>query len=94
MFLFVRFFGFYFLSALAAAKVVNVACNIAALLWFGYSCYLLWRFGLLMAMYQVAGSLVGTKLAIGHGSVFERKMFLAVVSLLILKTGYDALSRW
>jgi uncharacterized membrane protein YfcA len=94
MFLFVRFFGFDFLSASAAAKVVNVACNIAALLWFGYSGHLLWQLGLLMAVCQVAGSLVGTKLAIRHGSVFVRKLFLVVVSLLILKTGYDAVSRW
>jgi uncharacterized membrane protein YfcA len=94
MFLFVRFFGFDFLSASAAAKVVNVACNVAALLWFGYSGHLLWQLGLVMAVCQVAGSLVGTKLAIRHGSVFVRKLFLVVVSSLILKTGYDAISRW
>ena len=93
MFLFVRFFGFDFLSASAAAKVVNVACNVAALLWFGYSGHVLWQLGLLMAVCQVAGSLVGTRLAIRHGSVFVRKLFLVVVSLLILKTGYDAISR-
>ena len=82
MFLFVRFFGFDFLSASAAAKVVNVACNFAALMWFGYSGHLLWQLGLLMAVCQVAGSLVGTKLAIKHGSVFVRKLFLVVVSLI------------
>lgn len=94
MFLFVRFFGFDFLSASAAAKVVNVACNISALMWFGYSGHLLWQLGLLMAACQVAGSLVGTRLAIRHGSVFVRKLFLVVVSLLILKTGFDAVKRW
>ncbi|MDL2355497.1 MAG: TSUP family transporter [Pseudomonadota bacterium] len=94
MFLFVRFFGFDFLSASAAAKVVNVACNVSALLWFGYSGHLLWQLGLLMAACQVAGSLLGTRLAIRHGSVFVRKLFLVVVSLLILKTSYDAVVRW
>ena len=94
MFLFVRFFGFDFLSASAAAKVVNVACNISALMWFGYSGHLLWQLGLLMAVCQVAGSLCGTWLAIRHGSVFVRKLFLIVVSLLILKTGFDAIQRW
>jgi uncharacterized membrane protein YfcA len=48
----------------------------------------------MMAACQVAGSLVGTRLAIKHGSVFVRKLFLVVVSLLILKTGYDAYVRW
>jgi uncharacterized membrane protein YfcA len=94
MFLFVRFFGFDFLSASAAAKVVNVACNVAALMWFGYSGHLLWQLGLLMAVCQIAGSLLGTKLAIRHGSVFVRKLFLVVVSGLIFKTGADAISRW
>jgi hypothetical protein len=90
VFLFVRFFGFDFLGASAVAKVVNVACNVAALLWFTYSGHLLWQFGLLMAICNVAGSLIGTRLAIRHGSAFVRKLFLLVVSLLVLKTAYDA----
>ncbi|NML60459.1 TSUP family transporter [Massilia sp. RP-1-19] len=94
MFLFVRFFGFDFLSASAAAKVVNVACNLSALMWFGYSGHLLWQLGLMMAACQVAGSLVGTKLAIKHGSAFVRRLFLVVVSVLILKTAYDAFVKW
>ena len=94
LFLFVRFFGFDFLSASAAAKVVNVACNLSALIWFGYSGHILWQLGLMMAVCQVLGSLVGTKLAIKHGSAFVRKLFLVVVSLLIIKTGYDALVKW
>lgn len=93
IFLFVRFFGFDFLSASAAAKVVNVACNGAALLWFGYSGHLLWQLGLMMAVCQIAGSLVGTRLAIRHGSVFVRKLFLVVVGVLIIKTSADAVKR-
>lgn len=94
IFLYVRFFGFDFLSASAAAKIVNVACNLSALLWFGYSGHILWQLGLLMAVCQVAGSLVGTRLAIQHGSAFVRKLFLVVVSILIVKTGFDAIVRW
>lgn len=93
MFLFVRFFGFDFLSASAAAKIVNVACNISALLWFGNSGHLLWQLGLLMAVCQVAGSLIGTRLAIRHGSTFVRKLFLFVATALIFKTGFDAVRR-
>ncbi len=63
IFLFVRFFGFDFLSASAAAKIVNVACNFSALMWFGYSGHILWQLGLLMAGCQIAGSLSGTRLA-------------------------------
>jgi len=93
IFLFVRFFGFDFLGASAVAKVVNVACNLSALLWFGYSGHLIWRVGLMMAVCNVAGSLIGRRLAIKHGSGFVRKIFLFVVSALILKTGYDAFLR-
>jgi uncharacterized membrane protein YfcA len=93
LFLFVRFFGFDFLGASAAAKVVNVACNVSALIWFGYSGHLIWKLAGLMAVCQVAGSLIGTRLALKHGSGFVRKLFLVVVSLLIVKTAYDSFTR-
>lgn len=90
VFLFVRVFGYNFLAASAVSKVVNVATNLAALFWFSYSGHVIWQLGLLMAVFNIAGSLIGTKLAIKHGSEFVRKLFLFVVSALILKTGYDA----
>lgn len=93
VFLFVRFFGFDFLGASAAAKVVNVACNTAALLWFGYSGHLLWQLGLMMAVCNVLGSLTGICLAVRHGSGFVRKLFLVVVGVLICKTLYDGFFR-
>jgi uncharacterized membrane protein YfcA len=93
LFLFVRFFGFDFLGASAAAKVVNVACNVSALIWFGYSGHLIWKLAALMAVWQVVGSLIGTRLALKHGSGFVRKLFLVVVSLLIVKTAYDSFMR-
>ena len=89
VFLFVRYFGFDFLRASAAAKVVNVATNFAALLYFVPSGNLVWQPGLLMAAFNVTGSLLGTRLAIRHGSGFVRQIFLLVVSALILKFGYD-----
>lgn len=94
IFLFVRFFGFDFLSASAAAKIVNVACNISALMLFGVTGHLLWQLGTLMAVCQIAGSLLGTRLALKHGSGFVRKLFLVVVSALILKTLFDVIKRY
>jgi uncharacterized membrane protein YfcA len=90
LFLFVRIFGFDFLSASAAAKVVNVGSNLSALIWFGYSGHLIWQLGALLAVCQIGGSLIGTKLALKHGTGFVRKLFLGVVSVLILKTAYAA----
>lgn len=94
VFLFVRFLGYDFLGASAVAKVVNVACNFSALVWFGYSGHLMFELGLLMAACQIAGSVMGTRLAIKHGSAFVRKLFLVIVSVLIFKTGVDAVAKW
>jgi uncharacterized membrane protein YfcA len=93
VFLFVKFFGFDFLSASVVAKVVNVACNLAALIWFSQSGHVLWQLGASMAVANVVGSLVGSQLAIRYGSGFVRKLFLVIVSALIVKTSYDAFFR-
>jgi uncharacterized membrane protein YfcA len=76
IFLFVRVFGYDFLRASAASKVLNVACNAAALIWFGYTGHVMWLLGLAMAACGVTGSLLGSQMAIKHGSGFVRKFFL------------------
>ncbi|MEB0137845.1 MULTISPECIES: sulfite exporter TauE/SafE family protein [unclassified Undibacterium] len=93
MFLFVRVFGYDFLRASAIAKVLNVACNVAALIWFGFSGHILWQIGAVMAACGICGSLLGTKMAIKHGTGFVRKIFLFVVVALICKTSYDGFLR-
>lgn len=45
-----------------------------------------------MALANVAGSLIGTRLALRHGTGFVRGAFILVVTALILKTGWDALT--
>ncbi|MFN3496742.1 MAG: sulfite exporter TauE/SafE family protein, partial [Hydrogenophaga sp.] len=49
-----------------------------------------WHFVLAMAVANVVGSLLGTRLALKHGSGFVRGVFIVVVTALILKTTYDA----
>jgi uncharacterized membrane protein YfcA len=90
IFLFVRVFYLDFLQASAVAKVVNVACNLAALAWFGAAGYVIWQLGLMMAVCNIAGALIGTRLAMWGGTGFVRKLFLVVVGLLIIKTGVNA----
>ncbi|MBC7984199.1 MAG: TSUP family transporter, partial [Candidatus Obscuribacterales bacterium] len=91
VFFFVKTFALDFLHASAAAKVVNVAANAAALLIFGFTDNVLWLLGIAMMACNVGGSIIGSHLAIRHGSGFVRRIFLVVVSLLIAKTGWDAL---
>lgn len=89
IFLFVRFFGFDFLHASAASKVVNVATNLAALAFFLPHRHVLPLLAVLMAGCNVLGSFIGAHLALRHGSRFVRKAFLCVVGVFILKFAYD-----
>jgi hypothetical protein len=91
--LFVRPLGYDFLSASAAAQLVNTATNVSALALFIAKGHIWWHFVLVMALANVMGSLLGTRLALKHGTGFVRGVFLLVVSALILKTSYDAFLR-
>ena len=89
VFLLVRWLGYDFLHASAGAKLLNTATNLAALLLFTLKGHVWWHFALVMAVSNVVGSLLGTRLALKHGSGFVRIVFMVVVSALILKTGFD-----
>ena len=90
VFLLVRWLGYDFLNASASAKLINTATNLAALGLFAYKGHVWWHIALTMAVANVVGSLLGTRLALKHGAGFVRLVFIGVVSLLILKTGFDA----
>ena len=93
VFAFVRLLGYDFLHASASAKLLNVATNIAALILFGWKGHIWWHYAAVMAVANMAGSLIGTRLALHHGTGFVRSVFIVVVSSLILKTSYDAFLR-
>ncbi len=89
IFLFVRGFGFDFLHASAAAKLVNVATNVAALAYFVPLGHWIPLLAVAMALCNVAGSLLGARLALRHGSGFVRRIFLLVVGALIARFAWD-----
>lgn len=91
IFLFIRGFGLDFLRASAAAKIVNVACNFAALAWFIPTTQPMWLLGIVMAACNIVGSIAGARLALREGAGFVRRVFLLVVVALIVKTGWDAI---
>ena len=90
VFLLVRVLGYDFLHASAGAKLINTATNLSALVLFAIKGHVWWHYAVAMAVANVVGSLGGTHLAMKHGTGFVRGVFIAVVSALILKTGYDA----
>ena len=91
IFVFIRWFGMDFLHATSAAKVVNFATNAAALAYFVPTGNVLWVIGLTMALFNIAGAQLGSRMALRHGSGFVRWVFLVVASILALKFGYDTL---
>jgi uncharacterized membrane protein YfcA len=91
IFVFVRLFGMDFLHASASAKIVNAATNAGALLLFAPTGHVLWVLGLGMAVCNIAGAQLGSRLAIRHGSGFVRAVFLTMTLLLIVKIGWDTL---
>ncbi|CAM3825725.1 sulfite exporter TauE/SafE family protein [Polynucleobacter arcticus] len=88
--LYTRFLGFDFLRAAAPAKCLNIASNLGALCVFFYLGYFDWKLGILLASANLIGGQIGTKIAIKHGNAFIRKGFFILVTVLIIKTFYDA----
>ena len=88
IFAFVGLFGFDFLSASASAKVVNLATNVASVIYFAATDQLLYGLGFAMAICSVIGATLGSHLAIAKGSKFVRVFFLVIVAALIAKLAH------
>lgn len=82
---FVVVLGFDFLSASAYAKVVNCVTNISALTVFIKDGNYLLEIALLMAVFNIGGNFLGTKIAFSKGNGFIRIIFLIIVMLMILR---------
>jgi len=81
--------GYAFLEASAKAKIVNMATNAGALLFFLPHGSLLWGVGLLLGAANMAGGYLGARTAVKKGSKFVRVVFLLVVAALIIKLSID-----
>lgn len=86
---FISLMGFDFLHASAHAKVVNLATNIAAILYFGFHGHILWPVSLAMAVANLTGSFFGARLAILKGNSLVRRFFLLMVCATILRFAYE-----
>ena len=89
VFAWVRLLGYDFLHASASAKFINTATNFSALMLFAWQGHVWWHLALAMALANIAGSLIGTRLALQHGAGFVRQVFILVVLALICKTAWD-----
>ncbi|MEC5217590.1 putative membrane protein YfcA [Actimicrobium sp. GrIS 1.19] len=93
IFLFIRFFAFDFVLASACSKVVNLATNVAALLFFIPAGKVVFAIAAPMAACNVLGALVGAWIAVKKGASFVRVLFLVLLVVLIAKLSWDLFTR-
>ncbi|WP_180135985.1 TSUP family transporter [Acinetobacter sp. YH12070] len=89
IFFFIRYLQADFLHASTLSKVANLTTNLAALSFFAPTGHVLFAIGLMMAVANILGSIVGVRAAIKYGSGFIRILFLILVSILIVRLGYQ-----
>jgi uncharacterized membrane protein YfcA len=86
---FVVILGFEFVQASAYAKIVNCMTNISALIVFIRQGNYIIGIAILMAIFNITGSIIGSKMALKRGNGFIRIFFLGIVTIMILRYGYD-----
>jgi uncharacterized membrane protein YfcA len=89
VFAMVGLLGYDFLAASAKAKIVNVATNLGALLFFVPHGSVFWGLGLVLGAANMLGGYLGSRTAAARGSRFIRVAFLVVVTALIARVGWD-----
>jgi len=86
---FVSLLGFDFLEASAYSKVINCITNLSAIIVFISAGQFILELAILLAICNVAGNYMGTKMALKKGNKFIRLIFLLIVSIMILRYGYE-----
>lgn len=71
------------------SKIGNFMTNLAALSFLAPTGHVIFQIGLMMAVANVIGSVVGVRVALKYGSGFVRIIFLILVSVLICRIGYQ-----
>ena len=88
-FVFVRFYGYDFLTANASAKVINATTNLAALAFFIPQGHVVWAWAVPLALANLCGGVLGARLAIRGGTKFLRYGFMLLLCLTIGKFAWD-----
>ena len=73
------------MQATAATKVLNLSSNFASFLVFQYKGFVIWELALIMAIAQVTGAYIGSKLAIKNGEKFVRPVIVFISIVLSLR---------
>lgn len=91
VFAFVSLGGMHFLGASAAAKLVNVATNLAALCIFLPAGDVDLYLALTLAICNMTGAFFGSRLALQHGARLVRQLFMVVLLGFVAKLTWTSL---
>lgn len=86
---FATLLGTEFVRAAAMAKVINCGSNVGALLYFGFTGHILFALGAAMAVANIAGAVVGSRMAVRRGAEFVRVVLLVVVVAMVIRLGWQ-----
>jgi len=86
---FVSVIGYSFLTSSAISKIVNVVADVSSLIFFLMNKYVLFHLALPMMACNVAGSYLGSRMAVLRGNGFIRKVFLVVVAGIVARFAWD-----
>ena len=73
------------MEATAATKVLNLSSNFASFLVFQFYGFVIWELALVMAIAQVTGAYIGSKLAINNGEKFVRPVIVFISIVLSIR---------
>ena len=86
---FIWLLGFDFLKASAYSKIINCITNLSAIVVFISSGFYILELAIILAICNISGNYFGSKMAIKKGNEFIRIIFLIIVSIMILRYGYE-----
>ncbi|MER2084600.1 TSUP family transporter [Rhodococcus sp. (in: high G+C Gram-positive bacteria)] len=86
---FATFLGTEFVRSAAMAKVINLGSNFGALTYFAVTGHVWWSLGLAMAVCNVLGAVIGSRMALSKGSGFVRITLLVVVIAMVIRLGWQ-----
>lgn len=86
---FVSLIGYSFLTSSAISKIINVVADVSSLVFFLVNKHVLFHLALPMMACNVAGSYLGSRMAVLRGNGFIRKVFLVVVAGIVLRFAWD-----
>ena len=86
---YVAFFGMTFTESVASTKIINIFSSAIATLIFMWQGLVDYRLGLILAITMFIGAYIGAKVVTKLSDVWLKRIFIAVVLILAVKTLLD-----